>query len=348
MALHNGAVALRYANNGAVGFAEAFIEGDFDTTDLATLLEFFDRNQDAWGDAYYGSLISRLLRGRRHRRNDNTKEQAERNIHAHYDLGNEFFSAWLDPSMTYSAALFADGETDLTAAQGAKYDNLCRMIDLQPGERLLEIGCGWGGFALHAARERGARVTSITISKAQFEEASRRVQEAGLSDRIEIRYQDYRDLTGRFDKIASIEMFEAVGEPHWPGYFGKLRESLEPGGKAGLQIITVDDRYFESYRRSADFIQCYIFPGGCVPSPSVLRDHLGKAGLAEQAWHAFGGDYARTLAIWRKRFLDAWERLEPLGFDERFKRIWRYYLAYCEAGFRTGSTDVVQVCVARN
>ena len=346
MLLNRNRLVTRYLRNGSVGFAEGFIDGDFDSPDLATLLELLDRNSDAWGNSYYGALPARLLRAFQHRRNDNTKRGSERNIHAHYDLGNAFFSAWLDPSMTYSAALFEDGDSDLEKAQQAKYANLSRMIGLGHDQSLLEIGCGWGGFALHAAREHAARVTSITISKEQYELASQRVQEAGLNDRVEIRYQDYRDLDGSFDRIASIEMFEAVGERYWPAFFGKLSSCLRPGGRAGLQIITIADHYYEAYRRSADFIQCYVFPGGCLPSPSLLHAHLSSGGLGELGWHAFGHDYAQTLAIWRQRFLAAWDRLEPLGFDERFKRIWHYYLAYCEAGFRSGSTDVVQLCVA--
>ncbi|MCB2055010.1 MAG: class I SAM-dependent methyltransferase [Geminicoccaceae bacterium] len=347
MTLHRPGVAWKYVTNGAVGFAEAFMDGDFDSPDLATLLELLNLNADAWGEGYYGSLPSRLMRSLHHRRNANTRRGSRRNILAHYDLGNRFFSAWLDPTMTYSAALFEDGATDLESAQRAKYENLCRMIALQPDQRLLEIGSGWGGFALHAAGERGAKVTSVTISHAQHDMVARRVQEAGLNERIEVRLQDYREIDGRFDRIASIEMFEAVGERYWPTFFDRLRERLAPGGLAGLQIITIADEYFEAYRRSADFIQRYVFPGGMLPSPAALKRELGRAGLIEAGMRAFGGDYARTLGLWNARFHDAWDELRQEGFDERFRRLWHYYLAYCEAGFRSKSTDVVQLALKR-
>ncbi|MEZ5826364.1 MAG: cyclopropane-fatty-acyl-phospholipid synthase family protein [Geminicoccaceae bacterium] len=348
MEIRSGKLLDRYLANGAVGFAEGYIDGDFDSPDLAELLDLLDRNSSAWEKSYYGPWPARFLRFYRHWRNENSRNQAERNIHAHYDLGNDFFAAWLDPGMTYSAALFDDDRAGLEAAQTTKFENLCRMIDLESGHHLLEIGCGWGGFAEHAARTRDCRVTCLTISKAQFDYATRRIREAGLSDRVEIRYQDYRDVDGTFDRVASIEMFEAVGERYWPAYFEKIASVLEPGGRAGLQIITIADRHFENYRKTADFIQRYIFPGGCLPSPSALRLEFARAGLGEIGWRACGHDYAKTLAIWSERFHQVWDELRPLGFDERFKRIWHYYLAYCEAGFRTGSTDVVQVALARN
>ena len=345
--LHSGRLLDRYLANGAVGFAEGYIDGDFDSPDLADLLELLDRNAVAWEKSYHGPWPARFLRFCQHWRNANTKTQAERNIHAHYDLGNDFFAAWLDPSMTYSSALFENGAVGLEAAQHAKYEHLCGMIGLDDGHRVLEIGCGWGGFAEHAARSRDCHITCLTISKAQFEYARQRIEKAGLSDRVEIRYQDYRDVEGDFDRIASIEMFEAVGERYWPDYFGKIASLLKPGGRAGLQIITIADQHFETYRKTADFIQRYIFPGGCLPSPAALRREFAKAGLGELSWHEFGRDYARTLAIWNRRFQNVWDELRPLGFDERFRRIWRYYLAYCEAGFRTGSTDVIQVSLQR-
>ena len=347
MQLNRGRLLTRYLNNGAVGFAEGFIEGDFDSPDLATLLELLDRNYDAFSKSYYGPAYARLLRKYQHWRNDNSKTGSRNNIHAHYDLGNEFFGAWLDPTMTYSSALFESPNTSLEDGQHAKYENLCQIMGLRPGHELLEIGTGWGGFAIHAARHHGAKITTITISKEQFNLAQKRVQQAGLGERIDVRFQDYRDVEGRFDRIASIEMFEAVGERYWPVFFEKLSSCLRDGGRAGLQIITIADPYFDAYRQSADFIQRYVFPGGCLPSPSALRLELNKVGLQERAWQTFGADYARTLQIWSQRFLAAWDTLEPLGFDERFKRIWRYYLAYCEAGFRTGSTDVVQIGLSK-
>ncbi len=335
--------AWRTLLGGSVGFGESYVAGEWDSPDLPTLLELLDRNADAWGGRYYGSAVLAAIRRLRHAWRRNSRPGARRNIRAHYDLGNDFYAAWLDPTMIYSAALFEDGATDLETAQLAKCRHLARLIDLRPGHRLLEIGSGWGAFAILAAREFGARVTSLTISPAQAELARRRVQEAGLSERVEIRLQDYRDVTGRFDRIASIEMLEAVGEAYWPVFFGRLRDRLEPDGVAGLQLITIADPWFETYRRHPDFIQTYIFPGGMLPSPTVLTRLYREAGLLPTAERTFGGDYARTLALWRERFEAAWPELRGQGFDERFRRLWRYYLAYCEAGFRTGSIDVRQV-----
>ena len=340
--LHNGRIARRFLTGGAVGFAEAYIDGDWDTPDLATLLQLLSVNEHAWGQSYFGAIWQRWLRRAQHLLRSNTRRGSRRNIHAHYDLGNEFFAAWLDPSMTYSAALFAQGTEDLEQAQLAKYRALAERIAVVPGQRLLEIGSGWGGFAITAAKEYGATVTSITVSKAQAEHARARVFEEGLADRVEIRLQDYRDVKGRFDRIASIEMFEAVGERFWPSFFQSLRERLVPGGRAGLQLITIADQYFDDYRRNADFIQTYVFPGGMLPSPAALEQQTRRAGLVSEATHSFGDCYARTLQLWNERFQDAWPRVRELGFDERFRRIWTYYLAYCEAGFRTRSIDVVQ------
>ena len=342
LCLRNGRVARRYLTAGGVGFAEGFIEGDWDTPDLATLLELLSLNEEAWGEGYFGGLWHRWMRRIEHTLRPNTRGGSRRNIQAHYDLGNEFFAAWLDPTMTYSSALFAEAAQDLETAQRTKYRSLAREIAVAPGQRLLEIGSGWGGFAVTAAKEFGARVTSITVSRAQAEYARARVFREGLAEQVEILLQDYRDVKGRFDRIASIEMFEAVGERFWPTYFRTLRERLLPDGAAGLQLITIADQYFEAYRRNVDFIQAYIFPGGMLPSPAVLDQRAAEAGLARTQEIGFGESYARTLAIWNERFQAAWPRVRELGFDERFRRIWTYYLAYCEAGFRTRSIDVVQ------
>ena len=343
----------RYLWHGSVGFAESYMAGEWDTPHLAELLELLDRNGDAWGRGYFGPALTRFMARTRHRLRRNSRAGSRRNIQAHYDLGNDFFAAWLDPSMTYSAALFEaeeerSGQVGLEAAQAAKYRHLCRMIDLRPGQRLLEIGSGWGGFARIAATEFGARVMSITISPAQHALASARIATAGLNDRVEIRLQDYRDVEGRFDRIASIEMLEAVGEAYWPVFFEKLRSALVPGGRAGLQVITIADRHFESYRRGSDFIQQYVLPGGMLPSTAALAEETQKAGFEITEKLAFGGDYARTLALWAERFEAAWDDIREQGFDERFRRLWRYYLAYCEAGFRSGSTDVVQLGLRRD
>jgi cyclopropane-fatty-acyl-phospholipid synthase len=283
----------------------------------------------------------------RHWFNRNTRRQARRNIYAHYDIGNAFYSAWLDPSMTYSSALFEDHTPDLAAAQNNKYRRLAEAIDLQPGQKLLEIGCGWGGFAEYAAKTYGANVVGLTISKEQRDFAQARIQNAGLGEKVEIRLQDYRDERDQYDRIASIEMIEAVGEQFWPRYFSQLRDRLLPGGLAGIQAITIQDSLFHAYRREVDFIQRYVFPGGMLPSPQVLKSLGERFGVPVIRERIFGQDYAKTLAIWRSNFRAAWPHLMPSGFDDRFRRLWEYYLAYCEAGFLSGNIDVRQVVFAK-
>ncbi len=343
LVLRNGKVARRYLTGGAVGVAEGYMAGDWDSPDLPALLELLDRVTEELGVGARLSGPRRLLERALHAFRRNTRTGSRRNIHAHYDLGNAFFSAWLDPTLTYSSALFGPDADDLEAAQRAKYRRLAHSIALAPGHRLLEIGSGWGGFALTAAKEFGALVTSITVSREQHDLACQRVYAEGLGEKVEIRLQDYRDVEGRFDRIASIEMLEAVGEKFWPLFFGRLRERLNPGGRAGVQTITIADDRFDAYRRNVDFVQKYVFPGGMLPSPAMLRSVVAKAGLALEDDHTFGLSYARTLAEWHRRFDAAWQQLVPLGFDERFRRLWKYYLAYCEAGFRSGAIDVTQV-----
>lgn len=327
---------------GELGFAEAYADGEWLSPDLPALLGLALCNEDALRGVLTGWAPARLFNRIRHVRRANTRRGSRRNIAAHYDLGNAFYRQWLDPSMTYSAALFADGDDDLERAQRRKYHRLADLLDLAPGQRLLEIGCGWGGFALIAAREYGCQVTALTLSQEQAAWAREQVQAAGLADRIDIRLEDYRDVDGCYDRIASIEMFEAVGEAYWPLFFRRVNDLLRPGGVAAMQVITIEDERFETYRRSPDFIQTYIFPGGMLPSPSILAQHITSAGLGLTDRLAFGADYARTLALWRQRFLDAWPRVRNLGFDERFRRLWDYYLGYCEAGFRAASVDVAQ------
>ena len=336
----------RFLKGGALGFAEAYIDGDVDSPDLEALLRLFLANYDALAGRWQSTAAVRLVRRLWHRLRPNSKRGSRRNIHAHYDLGNAFYGLWLDPSMTYSAALF-DGTDDLEEAQRRKYRRLAQELRLEPGSHVLEVGCGWGGFAVTAAAEFGCRVTAVTISEAQYAHARQRVADAGLAEQVEVRFQDYRDLEGRFDAIASIEMFEAVGEAYWPVYFSKLQALLAPSGRVGLQVITIDDRYFEDYRTTVDFIQRYVFPGGMLPSPSALRAAGEAHGLVLEGRFAFGRDYARTLALWSERFEMVWPEIERLGFDERFRRLWSYYLAYCEAGFRVGTIDVEQVVFRR-
>jgi cyclopropane-fatty-acyl-phospholipid synthase len=347
LVLHREDALRRLLTDGGAGFAEAYLEGDWDSPDLARLLELLARNEGAYAELYYGrGWLGRLAR-LRHFLRPNSRRGSRRNIHAHYDLGNRFYELWLDRSMTYSAALFPDPQAPLEEAQRTKYRRLAERLQLQEGHRLLEIGCGWGAFAELAAREFGSHVTAITISKAQHAFAAARIQAAGLAERVEVRLQDYRDVVGRFDRIASIEMFEAVGERYWPVFFGRMRELLAPSGLAGLQVITIADRHFEAYRRSADFIQRHVFPGGMLPSPAALGAQIARAGLREIAPFTFGRHYACTLAGWQQRFQARWPEIQRQGFDERFKRVWEYYLAYCEAGFRIGYTDVRQVTLAR-
>ena len=333
----------RVATSGAIGFAEGYVAGQWDTPDLPALLEVFSLNFDRLQRLTAGKPLMRLLHSLRHAARRNTRQGSRHNIHAHYDLGNTFYGAWLDPGMTYSSAVFASPNQSLAEGQEAKYAALARSIGLESSHHLLEIGCGWGGFAEFAAGRLGARVTGVTLSAAQHEFARKRLFEQGLADRAKIELTDYRDVRGRFDRIASIEMFEAVGEAYWPTYFAKLRELLARGGRAGLQIITIKDELFEDYRRQADFIQKYIFPGGMLPSEARLRQEISRAGLDWQGVSRFGQDYARTLSEWAQRFQACWQAIAPLGFDERFRRLWLFYLGYCEAGFRSRRTDVIQV-----
>jgi cyclopropane-fatty-acyl-phospholipid synthase len=284
-----------------------------------------------------------------HRLRPNTRKGSRKNIADHYDLGNDFYAEWLDDSMTYSSALFANGENDLRTAQLEKYRRLCRSLDLKPGMTVLEIGCGWGGFAEVAASEFGATVTGITLSKEQLAYAQERMKKAGLSDKVTLKLEDYRDTKGQFDRIASIEMFEAVGEEYWPVYFQTVRNRLAPGGKAGIQVITLADRFFADYRKTADFIQRYVFPGGMLPSPSRLREEIASAGLHLNDTFWFGLDYAETLSRWQVQFQSVWNKITNLSsqYDDRFKRLWEFYLSYCEVGFEVGWTDVGQVVIER-
>lgn len=339
--------ARRVLKNGDIGFAEGLMAGEWESNDLSALLTLLASNVERFTRLLEGGPLGKAVHWLRHLSNANTKRGSRRNILAHYDLGNAFYSAWLDASMTYSSARFDAQVRDLEAGQRAKYKALAEHLDLKAGEHVLEIGCGWGGFAEFAAREYGARVTGITISDEQLAYARARMEKAGLTDRVEIRRQDYRDVEGQFDKVASIEMFEAVGEKYWPAYFAKIANVLKPGGRAGLQIITIRDELFDTYRKRADFIQRYVFPGGMLASVERLREETTKVGLVWREVEAFGQSYADTLAEWAKRFKAKWTDIHALGFDERFKQLWLFYLSYCEAGFRTGRTDVVQLELAK-
>lgn len=344
LVLHNWNLAHQALTNGTIGVAESYIDGDWESPDVTAFLELFLVNVEVGNSLAGGARgLARLVEKVRHWLRSNTRHQARKNISAHYDLGNEFYSKWLDETMTYSSALYADGANDLAGAQTAKYQALAEAIGLKAGDHVLEIGCGWGGFAEFAASRYGCKITGLTISKEQLGFARQRMERAGLSDQVDLRFQDYRDETGRYDAVVSIEMFEAVGEKYWPVYFSKVRECLTLGGRAGLQIITIKPEAYEDYRSNPDFIQRYVFPGGMLPTEHHLSS-LGRAANLELVGHrAFGADYGRTLAEWRTRFWNAWDDIQPLGFDLRFKRLWEFYMYYCEAGFRSGHIDVRQV-----
>ena len=343
MIVRNLAFAMRMAREGEVGIAEAYLRTEWDTPDLTQFLLLFCTNIDRIQSLLDKQPLVRLLQQFSHWLNRNSKSGSRRNIMAHYDLGNQFYSQWLDETMTYSSALFSDDTQTLQQAQSYKYATLLQDLAVNPGDHILEIGCGWGGFAEHAARIAGCKVTALTISPAQFEFAKERIFKAGLNDKVDIKLQDYRDEKGLYDKIASIEMFEAVGAEYWPVYFRQLQNRMKPGGKAGLQIITIQDRFWKSYTREIDFIRRYIFPGGMLPTPNILSKLAQSHGLQQTGERIFGADYARTLQEWRIRFRSVWSGLVPMGFDERFRRMWEYYFAYCEAGFLAGTIDVRQI-----
>ena len=341
--VHDYNFVKRAMAGGDVGFAEAYMDGEWSTPDLTEVLRFFSANFEAAGRLAVGGAVVRGINMLRHIFSSrNTREGAKKNIKAHYDLGNDFYERWLDPSMTYSSAVFDSPNMSLEQGQMAKYRNICDRIDAGPGSELLEIGCGWGGFAEYAAKQRGAKVTCLTISPSQRDYAMARMQREGLNERVEIRLEDYRDHSGAYDGVASIEMFEAVGESYWPSYFAKIFETLKDRSKAALQIITIDDDLFPKYRKRVDFIQRHIFPGGMLPSEKALKEEFHEAQLRFDGVTYFGQDYARTCRQWSKAFNEAWDEIAKLGFDDPFRRMWNFYLAYCEAGFSDGRINVGQ------
>lgn len=345
--VHRARLGRRMFLGGNVGLAEAYMDGDWDSPSLPDFLTVGALNSDAFDETLRGSLVYRTIDKMAHHWNRNSPRGSRRNIAYHYDLGNKFYEQWLDPTMTYSSAEFEGPAEDLPSAQSRKYERLADRIGVADGQHVLEIGCGWGGFAEHVAKSRGARVTGITISREQHDYARERIQREGLNEKVDIRLVDYRDVDGRYDGIASIEMFEAVGEQYWPAFFTTVRDRLREGGRAALQIITIADRHFDFYRSRPDFIQRYIFPGGMLPSPGRLVREIKETGLRFDGMEGFGQSYAQTLNRWNDRFQDAWDRIQTMGFDTRFKRMWEYYLAYCEAGFRAGSIDVNRVTLTK-
>jgi cyclopropane-fatty-acyl-phospholipid synthase len=346
--LHDWQVCAAALKSGDIGFAEGYIAGHWSTPDLSGLLRLFIANRREVESVIYGTWLGRLVYRVRHLLNRNTRSNSQKNIHAHYDLGNAFYELWLDGTMNYSSALFESPQASMQQAQQAKVRRALRMVGVKPGDRVLEIGCGWGALAEMATTEFGASLVGVTLSTEQLAWARERMQRCGVADRSDLRLQDYRDI-GRdspadqqFDAICSIEMIEAVGREYWPTYFATLARLLKPGGKACVQSIVIADELFERYLQSTDFIQQYIFPGGCLPSPSAFRQQAAQAGLRVVDEFCFGQDYAHTLKLWREAFMARDKEVMALGFDQRFMRIWEFYLAYCEAAFAEHNTDVVQ------
>lgn len=332
----------KLAFGGNLGFAESYMDGWIETTDLRALTAWGAANQDAWSHepGRFGRLMRRVWQMFPHRQHAEVETMVD-----HYNLGNDFYASWLDDTMTYSSARFSEPEMSLEDAQVAKYRSIADIAQLEPGMSVLEIGTGWGGFAEFAAR-RGCRVVTVTISKEQAEYAEKRIADAGLADLVDVRLQDFRKVDGEFDRVVSIEMIESISEDVWPDLFGKIAQVLRPGGRAAMQAITIDDALFETYRNGRDFIQRYVFPGGQLPSVSVIR-RLASANslrLEESVW--FGEDYARTLASWYERFERAWPGLQE-DLDDRFRRMWLLYLAYCEAGFVSGRINVGQLALSK-
>ena len=334
--------------SGDIGFAETFIAGHWKTDNLPGLIELLIRNRSTIEALIYGTWWGSLLYRAKHFLNRNSRSGSKKNIHAHYDIGNHFYQLWLDPSMSYSSALFAQpGDTDLERAQWAKYRRILGQLDLAPGARVLEIGCGWGAFAELAAREQGAHVTGLTLSTEQLAYARQRMDKAGLADHADLQLCDYRDSAGQYDAIASIEMFEAVGQQYWSSYFECVARNLKTGGRACIQTIVIADELFERYRKGTDFIQQYIFPGGMLPSPREFRRCAAEHGLTVTDAFCFGLDYAETLRQWRHSCLLQQVAVERQGFDLHFLRTWEFYLAYCEAAFRASNTDVIQFTLVK-
>ena len=344
--IHDPEVFARLVREGYLGFCEAYLDGDWSTPDLQSFMDLLN-DDDGIYNGYPGQKIAQLYERIRFWFKRNSKAQARRNISYHYDLGNDFYRLWLDDTMTYSSAIFDEGRNSLEQAQIAKYASMVDQMAVKPGDHVLEIGCGWGGFAEYAAGERGLRVTGLTISEEQLKYARERIARAGLSDRVTLKLQDYRDERGTYDGIASIEMFEAVGERYWPVFFESLRDRLSPGAQATLQIITVEDSRWDSYRNDVDFIQKYIFPGGMLPSPTVLRQQIERAGLTVAGSIEFGESYSQTLRRWHQSFNEKWGEIADMGFDEGFRRMWSFYLTSCAGAFKGGSCDVTQITIAR-
>jgi cyclopropane-fatty-acyl-phospholipid synthase len=340
LTLNNYKVITKSMRRGAIGFAEAYLDGDIECESLCSLFRFFAHNRNSL-DRTGGRLFKPRLGDRlAHIARANSRTGSRRNIAAHYDLGNSFFRAWLDRELIYSSGYYGAGARTLAQAQRAKLELIAEFLQLEGGEQVLEIGCGWGGLARHLTASGQARVTGLTLSIEQLRHARQKAVAAGLQDKCRFKLKDYRDVRGTFDHVVAIEMIEAVGEAYWPRFFSTVAARLKPGGSAVIQAITIDSSRFQTYRRKPDFIQRYIFPGGMLPTHGIIESEANKAGLDVKRVELFGASYAHTLNAWRTRFEGAWPEIEKLGFDQRFRRLWRYYLAYCEAGFLEGQIDV--------
>ncbi|HEY0919968.1 class I SAM-dependent methyltransferase [Devosia sp.] len=340
LVLNNFKAVSKTLRRGTVGFAQAYMDGDVEIEDLTALFRYFLQNRDVLdspGRSWYGKAAQDVAY---HLSRHNSREGAKKNISEHYDLGNDFYAEWLDPSMTYSSALFASDTQSLEEAQRAKYHRVADLAGVKAGETVLEIGCGWGGFAETVARDYEAVLRGITLSKEQLSFGRERLARQGLDKRASLHFEDYRDTRGEFDHVASIEMIEAVGEAHWPAYFQAVHDRLKPGGTAAIQAITIDEADFEAYRSTPDFIQRYIFPGGMLLTKAAMREQAERVGLVLEKVENFRLSYARTLRLWRDRFVERRSEIARLGYDENFRRKWEYYLCYCEAGFLEGSIDV--------
>lgn len=337
---NNFSVLWQSMRRGTLGFAAAYMKGDIEVDDLTALFRFFLKNRDVFYDANPGLFRQAAKDFAYHLSRANTRTGSKQNIAEHYDLGNEFYGQWLDPSMTYSSAVFQSGDQSLEEAQQEKYYRVADAAGIEEGAEVLEIGCGWGGFAETVARDYKAQLRGITLSAEQLKYAQERLRRQSLDNIATLHFEDYRDTQGAFDHICSIEMIEAVGEDHWPDYFQTVHDRLKPGGTAAIQAITIDEADFEGYRSHPDFIQRYIFPGGMLLTKSIMREQGERVGLMLERVENFGKSYARTLSLWRDRFLERWPMIAPLGFDEEFRRKWVYYLSYCEAGFEEGMIDV--------
>ncbi|MGJ8596600.1 class I SAM-dependent methyltransferase [Sulfitobacter sp.] len=345
--VHNTDLFARLIREGDLGFCDAYLDDWWSTPDLQAFMDFIHADNEDVYDGFPGMGLVRRYEQLRFWLQRNSKDQARKNISYHYDLGNDFYKLWLDDTMSYSSAIFTDPQQSMEAAQIEKYKSMVDEMGVSAGDHVLEIGCGWGGFAEYAAAERGLKVTCLTISEEQFKYAVDRIEKAGLSDTVTFKLQDYRDEKGVYDGIASIEMFEAVGEQYWPVYFETVRDRLKPGKTATFQIITVAHRRWKVYKRGVDFIQKYIFPGGMLPSPIVLREQIEKAGLAVEKSVEFGKSYDITLRRWHETFNEEWDQIAAMGFDDRFKRMWNFYLTSCAATFDSGNCDVTQITVRK-